>query len=110
MKQIQYLPSATFHPGDKLLLLLGGEPMTIDPAEAKTTSLTAHKLPPLSVFDSETQKDRGVGFTVCQVMISAGIKYRDYIYNKSTMANLSVLSLTLTMAFESSVKYLLLNI
>lgn len=55
-KQIQYLPTATFHPGDKLLLLLGGEPMTIDPAEAKTTFLTAHKLPPLSVFDSETQR------------------------------------------------------
>lgn len=43
--------------------------MTVDPAEAKTTFLTAHKLPPLSVFDFETQKDRRVEFTVCQVMI-----------------------------------------
>lgn len=38
--------------------------MTIDPAEAKTTFLTAHKLPPLSVFESETQKDRGVEFNL----------------------------------------------
>lgn len=51
------------------MLLLGGEPMTIDPAEAKTTFLTAHKLPVLSVLDSETQKDREVESTICQVTI-----------------------------------------
>lgn len=66
----------------KLLLLLGGEAVTIDPAEAKTALLVAHKLPPLSVFDSEGENDRGAELTVCQVMIWAGINARDYILQK----------------------------
>lgn len=97
-KQIQYVPTATFHPGDKLLLLLGGEPMTIDPAEAKTTFLTAHKLP--SYLCLILKQKKTVEFTFSQVMIWAGIKDRDYLYNQSTAANLSVLSLTFTMVFE----------
>lgn len=55
----------------KPLLHLGGEAMTIDPAEAKkTTFLVVHKLPPLSVFDSEEAKDR----TSVHCLPRAGIK------------------------------------